>query len=102
MVRLDWLRRETYDDPDSHPWTEGQEQQQGQDAERDALQAQEEYEYHIALALSQSANDARLALAQQEADNLESVTRRSLTPLVSGRSTGQADALSYKLWDSDW
>ena len=100
MRSLDWLRREATGRQEL-PWTaEGR--QSSDAAEQDALQAQEEYEYHIALALSQSANDERLALAQQEADTLASVTKRSLAPSLSGRSTGQAEALSFRLWDSDW
>lgn len=102
MVRLDWLRRETYDHPDNHPWTASPEQTGQQEA--DDVLAEEEFEYQTALAISasQSADEARTAQAQQDAAELDSITRRSLTPLVSGRSTGQADALSYKLWDSDW
>ena len=96
MMGLDWLRRETTDDPEE-PWAAEAEQQDG-GAEQAALKAQEDYEYHIALALSQSANDANLALAKQEADDLADSTRRSLGP----PSTGRADSLSYKLWDSDW
>ncbi|KAK9808194.1 hypothetical protein WJX73_007130 [Symbiochloris irregularis] len=95
---MEWFRRDSCGRPVG-AWSESGNKEGEGSAE--ALQAQEDYEYHIALALSQSANDANLALAQQDAENLADVTRRSLSPLITGRSTGQADALSFKLWDSD-
>lgn len=100
MRGLERLRRETVSHPDA-PWAlEHGQREEVQD--QGEVASDEDYEYQVALALSQSANDANLALAQQEAENIAHVTRQSLLPLASGRSTGQADALSYKLWDSDW
>ena len=96
---MDWFRRES-NSLSGGPW-EAVRQQEGPQESEEALKALEEYDYQIALALSQSANDANLALARQDAENLANVTKRSLTPALTGGS-GQADALSFKLWDSDW
>jgi hypothetical protein len=55
----------------------------------------------MAMALSQSASEAQQegVSIEQEEDDVARAKRLSLTP---GQASSAAEALSFKLWDSEW
>lgn len=60
--------------------------------------ALEQFEFETALALSKTADEEARAAASSEDTAIARAKRLSLQPVCCG---GKAEALSYKLWDSD-
>jgi hypothetical protein len=60
--------------------------------------ALEQFEFETALALSRTADEEARAAASSEDTAIARAKRLSLEPVCCG---GKAEALSYKLWDTD-